>query len=148
MGVVKWIVLALAIIIGLYCAGIFSPELQKPKMTDGWWGRGKTPTKDDLTIRDFKISVSNKSLDDLKMRLDRTRLSEDLEDTKFHYGFPSTYLKEIIKYWRNKYDWRQQEKILNKFPQYKTQIEGIDVHFFRVKPTTGNKITFFHLSYK
>ena len=41
-----------------------------------------------------------------------------------------------MDYWLNKYDWRTQEKILNQHPQFLTQIEGLDIHFVQVKPTS------------
>ena len=48
-------------------------------------------------------------------------------------------MKKIVEYWRNTYDWRKQEAELNKFPQFKTNIEGIDIHFLRVKPKSGRR---------
>ena len=38
------------------------------------------------------------------------------------------------KYWLNDYDWRKQEKMINQFPQYKTNIDGLDIHFIHLKP--------------
>ncbi|KAG9469903.1 hypothetical protein GDO78_019388 [Eleutherodactylus coqui] len=49
----------------------------------------------------------------------------------------------VISYWRNKFDWKKQVKILNKYPHFKTTIEGLDVHFIHVKPlhvTPGQKV--------
>ena len=43
-------------------------------------------------------------------------------------------MEKVLKYWKEEYDWRAQEKVINQFPQYKTRIEGINVHFWRVKP--------------
>jgi len=49
-------------------------------------------------------------------------------------------LKEIVDFWRTKYDWRQREKFLNKYPQFKTQIQGLDIHYIHVKPeNTGGR---------
>ena len=48
-------------------------------------------------------------------------------------------MKKIVEYWKNNFDWRKQEAELNKFPQFKTKIEGIEVHFLRVKPKSGIK---------
>uniref|UniRef100_A0A8C4NBQ6 Epoxide hydrolase n=1 Tax=Eptatretus burgeri TaxID=7764 RepID=A0A8C4NBQ6_EPTBU len=72
---------------------------------------------------------------DLHGRLDQTRLSEPLEDSRFHYGFNITFLKTILHYWRHDYDWKKQVEELNKYPHFKTSIEGLDVHFVHVKPT-------------
>ena len=48
-------------------------------------------------------------------------------------------MKKIVEYWKNDYNWRDQEAKLNSFPQFKTNIEGIDVHFVRVKSPNGKK---------
>ncbi|XP_035984530.1 epoxide hydrolase 1-like [Fundulus heteroclitus] len=71
---------------------------------------------------------------DLHERIDRTRFSDPLEDSGFQYGFNSTYLKKVVSYWRNTFDWKQQVAVLNKYPHFKTKIEGLDVHFIHVRP--------------
>ncbi len=40
----------------------------------------------------------------------------------------------LAEYWLNKYDWRSQEKMLNQFPQFKTTLDGLDIHFIHLKP--------------
>ena len=67
------------------------------------------------------------------------RYVESIEGTNFNYGFNSNYLKQVVEYWKTKYDWRKQEKELNKYNHFKTQIEGINVHFVHVKPTKPSK---------
>lgn len=64
-------------------------------------------------------------LQDLHQRIDRVRLTPPLEDGRFHYGFNSKYLKKILSYWRNEFDWRKQVEILNRYPHFKTKIEGM-----------------------
>jgi hypothetical protein len=64
---------------------------------------------------------------------------EPIEGTQFNYGFNANYLKQVIEYWKTKYDWRKQEKELNKFNQFTTQIEGINIHFIHVKPSKPAK---------
>uniref|UniRef100_A0A8D1CYB7 Epoxide hydrolase 1 n=1 Tax=Sus scrofa TaxID=9823 RepID=A0A8D1CYB7_PIG len=71
---------------------------------------------------------------DLHQRIEKFRLTPPLEDSRFHYGFNSNYLKKIISYWRNTFDWRKQVEVLNKYPHFKTKIEGLDIHFIHVKP--------------
>lgn len=48
-------------------------------------------------------------------------------------------LKDILKAWRDNYNWREREKFLNKFSQYLTNIQGLDIHFIHVKPKTAQK---------
>lgn len=73
---------------------------------------------------------------DLKKRLemDLTRLQEPLEDAGFTYGFSQTYLKTVGEYWLKKFDFAKSEKLLNSMPQFKTSIDGIDLHFVHAKP--------------
>ncbi|KAJ0066723.1 hypothetical protein NL108_002326, partial [Boleophthalmus pectinirostris] len=72
---------------------------------------------------------------DLYERIDRTRFSDPLEDSAFHYGFNTNYLKKVVSYWRHQFDWKKQVDMLNKYPHYKTKIEGsLDVHFIHVQP--------------
>ncbi|VDM36668.1 unnamed protein product [Toxocara canis] len=75
-------------------------------------------------------------LQDLRMRLQNARIShEPLEDSdNFEYGFNANFLRTIIRYWAEKFDWRKQEAIINRFPQFTTEIEGLKVHFIRAKP--------------
>ncbi|KAG8541565.1 hypothetical protein GDO81_028687 [Engystomops pustulosus] len=104
-------------------------------MGDGWWGSGERPQKnEDARVRPFHIEASEEDNKDLHQRLDRTRYVTPLEEAQFHYGFPGTELQKIVSYWRGEYDWGKQVETLNRYPHYKTTIEGLDVHFVHVKP--------------
>lgn len=107
-------------------------------ITSGWWGKGsRSNYKEDASIRKFTVNVSEKVLQDLKTKLKSTVYPEPLEGANFEYGFNSDYLKEVIDYWINKYDWKTQETKINAFSHFKTQIDGLDVHFMYVKPKSG-----------
>lgn len=102
---------------------------------DGWWGEGQRPESgEDETIRPFKVETSEEELNDLHRRIDETRFTPPLENSRFHDGFNSIYLKKVAAYWRNQFNWKKQVEILNKYPHFKTRIEGIDIHFVHVKP--------------
>ncbi|KAB1258916.1 Epoxide hydrolase 1 [Camelus dromedarius] len=104
-------------------------------LEDGWWGPGVRPTAgEDESICPFKVETSDEEINDLHQRIEKVRLAPPLEDSRFHYGFNSNYLKKVISYWRNGFDWRKQVEILNKYPHFKTKIEGLDIHFIHVKP--------------
>ncbi|XP_069464936.1 epoxide hydrolase 1-like [Ambystoma mexicanum] len=107
------------------------------EMGDGWWGAGARPLPgaEDPSIRPFRVETSDEEIQDLNRRLDHTRFTPPLEDAGFHYGFNSTYLRKVVSHWRDRFDWRQQVDVLNRYPHFKTTIEGIDVHFIHVKPT-------------
>lgn len=106
------------------------------KTEDGWWGAGAPPSDgaEDAAIRPFKVTTSDEELEDLYRRIDHTRPVSSLEDSRFHYGFNSHYLQKVVSYWRNDFDWRKQVDKLNQYPHFKTNIEGIDIHYLHVKP--------------
>ncbi|KAG5831467.1 hypothetical protein ANANG_G00304020, partial [Anguilla anguilla] len=101
---------------------------------DGWWGPGEKPQSEDENIYPFLVKTSDEEIQDLYRRIDQTRFTDPLEDGCFHYGFNSAYLKRVVSYWRDQFDWREQVKVLNKYPHFKTKIEGLDVHFVHVRP--------------
>jgi len=145
MGVLKWIVILLipvsiAILVA-YC--VFCPRPVKPQMVNGWWGYRdeKDSEPPSTTIDSFSIKVPSDVLNDLKSRLINTRTIEGLPGTNFEYGFNVDYMKEVVEYWKNKYDWKAQEAKLNSFPQFTTVIEGISVHFLHVKPAQASAKT-------
>ena len=67
---------------------------------------------DDERIVPFTIRVTDATLDDLKQRLTRARLPEPLQPD-WSYGTDLSYLKELVTYWRDRFDWRAQERKLN-----------------------------------
>jgi microsomal epoxide hydrolase len=77
----------------------------------------------------FKINVPDAVLSDLKDRLARTRFAGEIENSGWTYGTNLAYLRELVTYWRTTFDWRAQERRLNQMPQFKTTIDGLEVHF-------------------
>ncbi len=77
----------------------------------------------------FTIHVPDAVLSDLKYRLAHARLPDELTSAGWDYGMNPGYLKELVAYWRDRFDWRAQERRLNQFPQFKTNIDGLDIHF-------------------
>jgi pimeloyl-ACP methyl ester carboxylesterase len=86
------------------------------------------PTAADAVVP-FKIQVSDAVLTDLKQRLTRARFADEIPDAGWDYGTNPAYLKQLIEYWRDKYDWRAAERRLNQFDQFKTKLDGLDIHF-------------------
>lgn len=84
-------------------------------------------------IKPFRIDVPQADLDELRDRLTRTRWPDALAGVGWDNGIPVDYLKNLAEYWRSKYDWRKHEKLLNKFPQFTTTIDGQNIHFLHVR---------------
>ncbi len=81
------------------------------------------------TITPFRINVPEATLRDLKERLAKTRFPSEVEQSGWDYGTNLAYLRELVTYWRTTFNWREQERALNQLPQFKTTIDGIDIHF-------------------
>ncbi|GAB4589202.1 epoxide hydrolase family protein [Nocardia sp. IFM 10818] len=84
-------------------------------------------------IRPFRIDVPQADIDDLNDRLGRARWAAALPGEDWSQGVPVGYLRELAEYWRTEFDWRAQEAALNEFPQFVTEIDGLDVHFLHVR---------------
>jgi pimeloyl-ACP methyl ester carboxylesterase len=84
-------------------------------------------------IRPFRIDIPQADLDDLRERLARTRWAEQLPGDPWTKGVPVDHLRELAEYWRDGFDWRAQEKLLNSYPHYVTEIDGQTIHFLHVR---------------
>ena len=84
-------------------------------------------------VTPFRIAVPQADLDDLNARLKNTRWpdSETVED--WSQGMPLAYTQELCRYWATDYDWRASEERLNRFDQFRTDINGLGIHFIHVR---------------
>ena len=81
----------------------------------------------------FRIEVAQNVLDDLQERLARTCWADEPADAGWGYGMNPDYLRKLVEYWRQDYDWGTQEALLNRFPQFRVEIGGVGVHFVHIK---------------
>jgi microsomal epoxide hydrolase len=84
-------------------------------------------------IRPFRCEVPDGVLADLHERLTRTRWPDQLPDAGWDYGTEKTFLRSLCEYWRDGFDWRAAEVRFNAFPQYLTEIQGEQLHFYHVR---------------
>jgi len=84
---------------------------------------------DSTTQRPFAINVPDGVLADLRARLDRVRWPDEAPDSAWRYGTSVAYLKDLVAYWRESYDWRVHETELNRARQFTVPLGGIDLHF-------------------
>lgn len=80
-------------------------------------------------IRPFTIDVAESVLDDLRTRLHNTRWPDAEVVDDWSQGVPLEYVREVAAYWADGYDWRRRERALNRFDQFITAIDDVDVHF-------------------
>ena len=89
-------------------------------------------------VRPFKIHVDDSVLTDLRQRLARTRFPGEINTSSWDYGTNLAYLKNLVSYWRDTYDWRAAERRLNQFDQFTTTIDGLDIHFVHQRSRNAN----------
>ncbi len=89
-------------------------------------------------ISPFRIDVNQAELDDLRERLARTRWPDAETVDDWSQGIPLAYVRDLCDYWRDDYDWRATEARLNAIPQFRTDVDGLGIHFLHVRsPVRG-----------
>jgi pimeloyl-ACP methyl ester carboxylesterase len=84
-------------------------------------------------VRPFRVDVPEEDLDDLRRGLAATRWpSKELVEDRSQ-GVQLATMQELARYWTTDYDWRKAEAKLNALPQFKTEIDGLDIHFIHVR---------------
>jgi len=83
--------------------------------------------------RPFALSIPEAALADLTERLARTRLPETTPGQPWAYGADVAYMRELVDYWREGFDWRRAEAELNAWPNFTVPLDGIEVHFLKVE---------------
>jgi epoxide hydrolase len=81
----------------------------------------------------FRIDIPEADLRDLHERLERTRWPETETVEDWSQGVPLAYMRELCRYWADGYDWRATEARLNALPQFRTEIDGLGIHFIHVR---------------
>jgi pimeloyl-ACP methyl ester carboxylesterase len=84
-------------------------------------------------IDPFRIDVPEQELAELRARLRSARWPERETVGDWSQGVPLDYLRELCEYWAERYDWRATEARLNAFPQFRTEIDGLGIHFLHVR---------------
>jgi len=88
------------------------------------------------SVRAFSIAVAEAILRDLRTRLKRTRWPDEVPDSGWDYGTDLGYLKELVGYWSETFDWRSQERLLNESHHFRTEIDRLNIHFIHER---GNR---------
>jgi hypothetical protein len=83
----------------------------------------------DTAVEPFRASIAEADLTDLKRRLAATRWPDKETVGDQSQGVQLAKLQELVRYWATDYDWRKAEATLNAYPQFITNIDGVDIHF-------------------
>jgi pimeloyl-ACP methyl ester carboxylesterase len=101
---------------------------------------GAAPAADDKTIRPFHVNVPQKEVDDLRKRILATRWPDKETVADASQGVQLATARALVSYWGKEYDWRKCEKRLNSYPQFITNIDGLDIHFIHVRSKNPNAL--------
>ena len=93
-----------------------------------------------LAITPFRYRAPASALDGLKRRLAQTRWPDPETVADWSQGVPITTMKALVEYWRTGYDWRRCEARLNGFAQFRTEIDGLTIHFLHVRSRQANAL--------
>jgi pimeloyl-ACP methyl ester carboxylesterase len=94
----------------------------------------------DSSVRPFRINVSQQALMDLKRRVNATRFPDKETVSDRSQGAQLASMEELVRYWGTKYDWRKVEAKLNSYPEFVTNIDGVDIQFIQVKSKEKNAL--------
>src|SRR5499433_3433316 len=97
-------------------------------------------TMSDATIRPFEVHVRGEDLADLQRRIAATRWPSKELAADRSQGVQLATIQELARYWTTEYDWRRCEAALNALPQFKTGIDGEDIHFIHVRSRHDNAL--------
>ena len=91
-------------------------------------------------VRPFRIEVPEREIEELRRRIDATRWpTKELVGDRSQ-GVQLAATQELARYWTSEYDWRRCEARLNALPQFKTEIDGLNIHFIHVKSAHENAL--------
>ena len=80
----------------------------------------------------FVLKIPDAAIADLKNRLSLTRFPDAAPGEPWAYGSSVDYIRDLLSYWKDIFDWRAQEAALNEFPQFKVPLHDIDLHYLHV----------------
>jgi len=85
------------------------------------------------TAQPFQIAVPDSDIEDLRTRLQRARYADDFANEDWRFGMQGAYLRELVDYWLDGYDWRAAEQDMNRYPHFIARIGDIPVHYLFAK---------------
>ena len=95
---------------------------------------------DDTTVKPFAVNVEQEAIDDLRRRIDATRWPTRELVADRSQGVQLAAIQALARFWTTEYDWRKCEARLNALPQFKTQLDGLNIHFIHVKSPHANAL--------
>ncbi len=82
-----------------------------------------------MDVRPIDVQVDEEVLGDLRERLARTRWPGEVDAAGWDHGTNLAYMRELVEYWEDTFDWREQDERLNRFANLRTEVDGFGLHF-------------------
>jgi pimeloyl-ACP methyl ester carboxylesterase len=95
---------------------------------------------DSSSIRPFKVSIPQARIDDMRRRIAATQWPEKETVNDATQGVQLDTMQKLARCWATEYDWRKVEMKLNSYPQFLTEIDGLDIHFIHVRAKHDNAL--------
>ena len=89
-------------------------------------------------IKSFKVKISEENLQNIYSKVKNYQWHEMPDDGGWEYGTNLDYMKDFCKYWTKEFDWKKTEEKINKFNNFKSNIDGVDIHFIHEKGSGSN----------
>src|SRR5260370_23235619 len=99
-----------------------------------------TTASAESAVRPFRIEVPQGEIDELRRRINATRWPTRELVTDRSQGVQLAAIQNLARYWTTEYDWRRCEARLNALPQFKTEIDGLNIHFIHVESAHKNAL--------
>src|SRR3546814_12680734 len=100
-----------------------------------------------MAVEQIRFQPPEARLADLRKRLARTRFAEDFANDDWSYGVNGAYLRELLSYWLDGYDWDAQLRAINVFRHFQPVIDAVPIHFFPEPLPVPNPISSLHLPF-
>jgi pimeloyl-ACP methyl ester carboxylesterase len=97
-------------------------------------------TTEAASVRPFRVNVPDEAIEDMRRRVAATRWPSRELVADRSQGVQLATLQELTRYWTSEYDWRRCEARLNALPQFRTEIDGVEIHFVHVRSRHGNAL--------
>ena len=92
-------------------------------------------------IKEFTIDINEDQLTNIKSKIEHYPWSSIENMEEWRYGTNKKYLKELCDYWLKEFSWKKHEQLINSFKNYKTNVDGIDIHFIKEEGSGENPKT-------
>ena len=93
-----------------------------------------------MEVKPYQVNIADSVLADLKDRLERTRWPGEIPDSGWDYGSNLGYVKELVDYWRDGFDWRAREEAINAVPHFRATVQDLDIHFIHQRGSGPNPL--------